>query len=102
MTPSSARVEMVNVDGQRVMELTVQPGWKWSKDIKPMVGTNSCEAEHVGVIVEGAVTCRHDDGMEVSNPAGKAYAVDPRHDAWVEGDAQATANEFHGVWGENG
>ena len=102
MTPSSAWVEMVNVDGQRVMELTVQPGWKWSKDIKPMVGRNSFEVKHVGVIVEGAVTCRHDDEMEVSNPAGKAYAVDPRHDAWVEGDAQATANEFHGVWGENG
>jgi len=33
-TPNNARVETVNVLGQRVMRLTVQPGWKWSEDIK--------------------------------------------------------------------
>ena len=27
-TPNNARVETVNVLGQRVMKLTVQPGWK--------------------------------------------------------------------------
>ena len=39
MTPNNARVEMVNVGGQRIMKLTAEPGWKWSNDIKPMVGT---------------------------------------------------------------
>ena len=72
MTPSNARVEMVNVGGQRVMKLTAQPGWKWSTDIKPMVGTESCEAKHIGVIVEGAISCRHDDGTEVTYSAGSA------------------------------
>jgi len=74
MTPSNARVEMVNVGGQRVMKLTAQPGWKWSTDIKPMVGTESCEAKHIGVIVEGSISCRHDDGTEVTYSAGSAYA----------------------------
>ena len=41
-TPNNARVETVNVLGQRVMKLTVQPGWKWSQDIKPIVRTDSC------------------------------------------------------------
>ena len=27
-TPNNARVETVNLAGQRVMKLTVQPGWK--------------------------------------------------------------------------
>ena len=66
MTPSNARVEMVNVGGQRVMKLTAQPGWQWSKDIKPSVGTDSCQAKHLGVIVEGSITCRHDDGTEIT------------------------------------
>ena len=38
-TPNNARVETVNVGGQRVMKICVQPGWKWSNDIKPVVGT---------------------------------------------------------------
>jgi hypothetical protein len=99
-TPNNARVETVNVGGQRVMKLTVQPGWKWSEDIKPMVGTDSCQAKHLGVIVEGTITCRHDDGAEKTYSAGDAYAIDPGHDAWVVGDTQAVAYEFHGVWGD--
>ena len=101
-TPSNARVEMVNVGGQRVMILTTQPGWKWSKDIKPSVGTESCQAKHIGVIVEGSVTCRHDDGTEITHSAGSAYAIEPGHDAWVNGDTPAVAYEFHGLWGEHG
>ena len=78
MTPSNARVEMVNVGGQRVMKLTAQPGWKWSKDIKPQVGTKSCEAKHIGVIVDGSITCKHDDGSEVTYTAGSAYSIELR------------------------
>ena len=100
-TPNNACVETVNVGGQRVMRLTVQPGWKWSKDIKPVVGTESCQAKHLGVIVEGTITCRHNDGTEVTYSAGDAYAIEPGHDAWVEGDSAAVAYEFHGAWGDN-
>ena len=99
-TPNNARVETVNIGGHRVMKLTVQPGWKWSEDIKPMVGTDSCQAKHLGVIVEGTITCRHDDGAEKTYSAGDAYAIDRGHDAWVVGDTKAVAYEFHGMWGE--
>ena len=34
--PNNARVETVNVGGQRVMRLHLQPGWKWSEDIGPV------------------------------------------------------------------
>ena len=34
MTPNNAKIEVVNVGGQRIIKLTVQPGWKWSTDIK--------------------------------------------------------------------
>ena len=49
----NARMEAVNVLGQRVIKLTLAPDWKWSKDIKPLVGTHSCQATHTGIIVEG-------------------------------------------------
>ena len=35
---NNAKIEAVKVGNQRVMKLTLQPGWQWSKDIKPTVG----------------------------------------------------------------
>ena len=99
-TPNNARVETVNVLGQRVMKLTVQPGWKWSQDIKPIVGTDSCQASHLGVIVSGKVCVKHDDGTEMSYSAGDAYSIAPGHDGWVEGNEEAVVYEFAGKWGE--
>ena len=102
MTCNNARIEVVNVGGQRVMKLTAQPGWRWSTDVKPVVGTESCETKHIGVIVEGSISCRPDDGTEVTYSAGSAYTIEPGHDAWVEGDAPAVTYEFHGRWSEKG
>ena len=48
---NNARIEAVNVGGQRVLKLTLQPGWKWSECIKPTVGGDSCQAGHVGVVL---------------------------------------------------
>ena len=33
MEPNNAKVEIVNVGGNRVMKIAAQPGWVWSKDI---------------------------------------------------------------------
>ena len=54
-----------------MIKLTVQPV-EVIKDIKPVVGTESCQAKHTGVIVEGTVTCRHNDGTEVTYSGGDA------------------------------
>ena len=35
----NAKIDIVKVGDQRVMRLVLQPGWKWSQDIKPTVGT---------------------------------------------------------------
>ena len=66
MTPNNEKVEMVNVGGQRMMKISAKPDWKWSADIKPVVGTASCQAKHVSVIVEGSIKCRHNDGSEMT------------------------------------
>ena len=62
----NAKIDIVKVGDQRVMRLVLQPGWKWSQDIKPTVGTDSCKARHLGVIVSGAVCAKHDDGTELT------------------------------------
>ena len=96
----NAKIEAVNVGGQRVLKVTLQPGWKWSSDVKPIVGTESCEVAHLGVIVTGSVKAIHDDGTDVTYTAGDAYSIQPGHDGMVVGDDPAIVYEFAGAWGE--
>ena len=48
------------------------------------------------------MTCRHDDGSEMTYNAGSAYSIEPSHDAWINGDTAAVAYEFHGLLSEKG
>jgi hypothetical protein len=101
-TPPNARVEAVVVGGRRVMRLTLAPGWNWATDVRPGVGTDQCQASHLGVIISGAVEAVHEDGTRKVYQAGDAYAIAPGHDARVLGDEVAVCFEFHGAWGESG
>ena len=65
-----------------------------------MIGTDSCQATHTGIIVEGTVHCVCYDGSEANYSAGRAYAISPGHDAWVVGEKPAVVYEFTGMWGE--
>ena len=38
---NNAHMAHVNVGGQRVIKITLKPGWKWSNDVKPQIGTDS-------------------------------------------------------------
>ncbi len=93
-TPAKTRVDVVDVNGSKAARLTAQPGWKWSECIKPVVGGDSCQAKHLGVVVSGRMHVVHDDGSEIDIAAGDAYAIDPGHDAWVIGDEAFVGYEF--------
>ena len=43
-------MEIVDVGSTKVARFTVQPGWVWSECIAPVVGTDSCQAHHLGVV----------------------------------------------------
>jgi hypothetical protein len=70
------------------IKLVLQPGWKWSECVKPLVGGHSCQAAHVGVVIQGSMTVAHDDGSEITVHAGDAYTFAPGHDGWVNGDEE--------------
>ena len=85
-SPPKAHVEVVKLGNMNASRLVLQPGWRWSECIKPVVGGDSCQAGHVGVIVAGQMTCVHDDGSEITVKARDAYYFAPGHDGWVDGD----------------
>ncbi len=85
-TPSKTRVEVVRLEGFTFGRFTFEPGWRWSECIKPVVGTESCQASHAGYAVSGRVTVRLQDGTQHTISAGQSYTIPPGHDAWVEGN----------------
>ncbi len=92
--PDKTKVEVVRLAGATVARITFQPGWKWSECVQPVVGTDACEARHVGAIVSGRMHVVHNDGTGGEVRPGDAYVIEPGHDAWVVGDEPAIAFEF--------
>lgn len=93
-TPAKTRVDIVRVGGTEIGRFTFEPGWKWSECIKPVVGTESCQNDHVGYLERGTLTVSHTDGTELQVNAGEAYRIAPGHDAWVVGSETVVAYEF--------
>jgi hypothetical protein len=93
-TPDKTKIEIVDLSGTKVARMTAQPGWRWSECIKPVVGGDSCQAHHLGVVVGGRLHVVHEDGSEVDVDPGAAYEIKPGHDAWVVGDEPFVAYEF--------
>jgi hypothetical protein len=93
-TPEKTRVDVVRIGGTTAGRFAFEPGWRWSDCIKPVVGTDSCQARHVGVVQSGTLRVAHEDGSEVDLRAGDAYVIEPGHDAWVVGDERFVALEF--------
>ena len=93
-TPDKTVVDVVHLGSATVGRFTMQPGWKWSECIKPVAGTDSCQARHVGAVVSGRLHVVASDGSEAEAAAGEAYVIEPGHDAWVVGDEPWVAYEF--------
>ena len=93
-TPDKTEVNVVNIGGNEVGRFTFQPGWRWSECIKPVVGTDSCQASHLGYVVSGRIHVEHEDGTAGEVGPGEAYLIEPGHDAWVIGDEPFVGLEF--------
>jgi quercetin dioxygenase-like cupin family protein len=93
-TPDKTRVDVVRVGNVTAGRFAFEPGWRWSECVKPVAGTESCQARHLGVVQSGTLRVSHEDGSEMDLYAGEAYAIEPGHDAWVIGDERFVAFEF--------
>ncbi len=92
-------LEVVDLPGAAITRATFQPGWRWSADVAPLVGTPSCPVAHTGYIVSGRFHVRMDDGRGYDFGPGDAHFVAPGHDAWVLGDEACVAIDFASTGG---
>jgi hypothetical protein len=91
------QVELVTLGGVTFGRATLEPGWRWSTCIKPLVGTPSCAAPHLQYHLSGRLHVVMDDGREGEFVAGDVCLVPPGHDAWVVGDEPVVVVDISGM-----
>ena len=93
-TPDKTRADVVHVGGTTAARLTLEPGWTWAECIKPVVGTESCQLRHIGVVHSGQMRVLHEDGTVLELGPGDAYVIEPGHNAEDVGDEAFVGYEF--------
>lgn len=91
------KVEILKVGGAEIGRLTLQPGWKWSTDVKPIAGTDLCEAPHMQYQVSGRLHVVMADGTEFESGPGDVTSLPEGHDAWVVGDESVVVVDWYGA-----
>ena len=73
------KIELATLGGVTFGRATLQPGWKWSTCVKPIVNTKSCEASHLQYHISGRLRVRMDDGSEDEFAPGEVSLLPPGH-----------------------
>ena len=79
-------MDVITLDDFTMGHGVFEPGWRWSEDVKPIAGTDSCRARHTGYCLSGQMTVKFDDGREMNVGPGDVVRIEPGHDAWTVGD----------------
>jgi hypothetical protein len=91
------RAEILKVGGSEIGRLVFEPGWRWSKDVRPVAGTASCTAPHFQYHVAGCLAIQMDDGTEFVAGPGDVTSLPSGHDAWVVGDEPVVTVDWFGA-----
>jgi hypothetical protein len=93
----NGRVELVKIGESIIGRATLQPGWKWSESVKPIVKTEYCEASHFEYQISGVLHVRMEDGTEFDCHPGEVCFLPAGHDAWVIGNEPVVIVDFQGM-----
>lgn len=91
------RVELLKIGDSEIGRLTLEPGWRWSDHVKPIAGTDLCEAPHFQYHVQGRLHVVMADGAEFEAGPGDVTAMPEGHDAWVVGDEPVVVVDWWGA-----
>jgi quercetin dioxygenase-like cupin family protein len=92
----TGQLEVVNSGAGAVGRATFLPGWRWSEHVKPIAGTDSCQAAHTCYFVSGRMKVVSDDGEEIEYGPGDLGVMAPGHDAWILGDEPCVVIDWQG------
>ena len=74
-------ISLVNLAGFTAGRAEPQPGWRWSTDVRPLAGPDTCQGTHNSCVVSGPLHVAMSNGRELELGPGDAHLVGPGHDA---------------------
>jgi hypothetical protein len=96
-TFEKGKLELIHTPAGDVGRMMLSPGWRWSEHVRPIAGTDLCEATHVGYQIAGRLRIQLADGTTFDAEPGQVGTVPPGHDAWVVGDETAVLLDWAGA-----
>lgn len=90
----NGRIETVSHRETTIGRFSLEPGWRWSRDVRPIAQTHSCQIHHLGVVLKGRLRVETDAGEVCEFEVDDVYDIPPGHDATVVGDETFEAIEF--------
>jgi hypothetical protein len=91
------KAEILSIGDSEVGRFTFEPGWKWSDHVKPLAGTELCEAPHFQYHLQGTLHVVMADGGEFDAHPGDVTSLPEGHDAWVVGDEAVVVVDWYGA-----
>jgi len=93
----TGHLELVQLDAGPVGRAVFQPGWRCSEHVKPIAGTESCQAAHACYFISGRMrVVMADSGEELEYGPGDVAVMAPGHDAWIVGDEPCVVVDWQG------
>lgn len=93
--PPNCEIASVSLGGRVVSRVTYFPGFRWTTDLRPVMGTDLCQGDHFLYVVSGRChVAMAGSGGEMEFGPGDIGVIHPGHDAWVLGDAPFVCLDF--------
>jgi class 3 adenylate cyclase len=89
--------DTVELGDLTVAHTVLEPGWRWSRDVRPTVGGEWCQARHIGTVLSGSFAVEFSDGSRTELRVRDVYDIAPGHDGFTIGDAACTVIEWAGI-----
>jgi class 3 adenylate cyclase len=87
-------IETVSHHETTIGRFSLEPGWRWSRDVGPIAKTRFCQIHHQGVVLKGRLRVESDSGEVCEFGLDDVYDIPPGHDATVVSDETFQAIEF--------
>ena len=69
------KMQLASLEDTTLARVILNPGWKWSEHIRPMVKTDYCETAHLQYVISGRLMVVMEDGSKME--LGPGDFVDP-------------------------
>lgn len=95
--PPKAKVEFLKFGDNTIARITYYPGFRWTTDMAPVMGTPLCQTTHFGYVLSGHCMLQMADGTQQQLGPGDTGIIPSGHDAWVIGDEPFVSLDFAGI-----